>query len=36
MRGVWLESPDSPIMEYICSQNIFDEHINSVREAAAQ
>jgi len=36
MRGVWLESPDSPIMEYICSQNIFDEHINNVREAAAR
>jgi hypothetical protein len=36
MRGVWLESPDSPIMEYICSQNIFDDHINSIREAAAR
>jgi hypothetical protein len=35
MRGVWLESPDTPIMEYICSQNIFDEHIRDKREAAA-
>jgi hypothetical protein len=35
MRGVWLESPDTPIMEYICSQNIFDEHIANKREAAA-
>lgn len=35
MRGVWLETPDSPIMEYICSQNIFDEHIRNKREAAA-
>lgn len=33
MRGVWLESPDTPIMEYICSQNIFDEHIRNKREA---
>lgn len=35
MRGVWVESPDTPIMEYICSQSIFDEHIRNKRETAA-
>lgn len=35
MRGVWVETPDSPIMEYICSQNIFDEHLQNKRDAAA-
>jgi len=36
MRGVWLESPDTPIMEYICSQNMFDEHINNKRAAGQE
>ena len=36
MRGVWSHSPDTPIMEYVCSQNIFDEYIeNKRREAKA-
>lgn len=36
MRGVWVETPDSPIMEYICSQSLFDEHIQKIRDAAAR
>lgn len=36
MRGVWYYSPDTPIMEYICSQNLYDEHIAAKRAAAAK
>ena len=34
MRGVWRWSPDTPIMEYVCSQNIYDEHIAEIRRRA--
>lgn len=34
MRGSWLETPELPIMEYSCTDAIYDEHIQSVREAA--
>lgn len=35
IRGVWYYSPDTPVMEYVCSQNIYDEHIAAKRAAAA-
>ncbi len=35
IRGVWYHSPDTPVMEYVCSQNIYDEHIAAKRAAAA-
>lgn len=35
MRGVWRYSPETPIMEYVCSQNIYDEHIAEKRSRAA-
>jgi hypothetical protein len=35
MRGYWNSSPDTPIMEYVCSQNIFDEYIANKRAQAA-
>ena len=34
IRGVWYYSPDTPVMEYVCSQNIYDEHIAAKRAAA--
>ncbi|WP_428096473.1 hypothetical protein [Candidatus Rariloculus sp.] len=35
IRGVWYYSPDTPVMEYVCSQTIYDEHIAEKRAAAA-
>ncbi len=35
IRGVWYYSPDTPVMEYVCSQNIYDEHVAAKRAAAA-
>jgi hypothetical protein len=32
MRGVWDYSPDTPILEYICTQEIWELYIDALRE----
>lgn len=32
IRGVLAWSPDTPIMEYVCAQEIHEDHLHSVRE----
>ena len=32
IRGVWIESPDTVIMEYSCADALYDEHLERVRE----
>jgi hypothetical protein len=31
MRGVWDSSPDTPIMEYVCTEEIYEQYLNSFR-----
>ncbi len=33
MRGVWDYSPDTPILEYICTQEIWELYIDALRES---
>ena len=32
MRGVWVESPDTMVMEYSCSDALYDQHLERVRQ----
>ncbi len=32
VRGVWVESPDTMMMEYSCSDALYDQHIERVRQ----
>lgn len=36
IRGVWAWSPDTPVMEYICSEDLFQQHIDSLRAQRQQ
>lgn len=31
MRGVWREASDTPIMEYVCTEELYQKHLDSVR-----
>lgn len=31
VRGVWNESPDTPIMEYVCTEELYQQHLDRVR-----
>lgn len=31
-RGVWAWSPDTPVMEYVCSHEIYELHLQALRE----
>jgi hypothetical protein len=31
-RGVWDDSPDTPVLEYICSEEIWERYIDTLRE----
>jgi hypothetical protein len=31
MRGVWDSSPDTPIMEYVCTEEIYEQYLDSIR-----
>jgi hypothetical protein len=31
-RGVWNHSPDTPVLEYICTEEIWDRYIDTLRE----
>jgi len=33
MRGVWVESPDTMIMEYSCADALYDQHLERVRQS---
>ena len=33
VTGVWVESPDTPILEYICSETLYEEHLQRVRDS---
>jgi hypothetical protein len=33
MRGVWIESPDIAIMEYSCTDQLYDQHLEQVRQS---
>jgi hypothetical protein len=32
MRGVWDYSPDSPVLEYICTEEIWDQYLETLRD----
>lgn len=36
IRGVWEESPDTPIMEYVCSEQLYEQHLERVRAEGRQ
>jgi hypothetical protein len=36
MRGVWIDSPDVAIMEYVCTEELYTEHLDRVRHAKTQ
>lgn len=31
MRGVWQEAPDGMIMEYVCTEELYQKHLDAVR-----
>jgi hypothetical protein len=33
MRGVWIDSPETAIMEYSCSDEIYQQHLERVRSS---
>jgi hypothetical protein len=35
-RGVWVDSPNTPILEYVCSEGIYAEHLEEVRAAGGR
>jgi hypothetical protein len=35
-RGVWVDSPNTPILEYVCSDGIYAEHLEAVRAAGGR
>lgn len=31
VTGIWVESPDTPVLEYVCSETLYEEHLERVR-----
>lgn len=36
IRGVWEESPDTPVMEYVCTEQLYEQHLERVRAETGQ
>lgn len=34
VRGVWEESPDTPILEYVCTEELYEQHLERVSSGA--
>jgi hypothetical protein len=33
MRGTWIDSPETPIMEYSCADELYEDHLERVRQS---